>query len=276
MRKMGGVWKKIPITYAFMWIGNLALAGMPFFAGYYSKDMILEATYAAGECISHFAYWMGIVAAFMTAFYSWRLLWLTFHGTPRMDHHTFDHAHEAPKIMWMPLLILAAGAIFAGFLGFPYFVGSKRFDFWGSSVVTAAHDVLDKAHHIPELYEYLPTLVGVVGIALGIFLYSKAKAIPPKIAQALPLFYKLSLNKFYIDELYNCLFVKSAWALGRLFSKGDRNVIDALGPDGAAVLSNQAASRFSRFQTGFIFNYASVMIGGMVLFIAYLLWTYWS
>ena len=110
MRNMGGVWKKIPVTYAFMWIGNLALAGMPFFAGYYSKDMILEATFAAGPGVGTYAYWVGILAAFMTAFYSWRLLWLTFHGKPRMDHHTFDHAHESPKIMLLPLLVLVAGA----------------------------------------------------------------------------------------------------------------------------------------------------------------------
>ena len=273
MRNMGGVWKKIPITYAFMWIGNLALAGIPFFAGYYSKDMILEATYAAGNNIGVFAYWVGILAAFMTAFYSWRLLWLTFHGTPRMDHHTYDHAHEAPKIMWIPLVILAAGALFAGVLGYPYFVGKARFKFWGDSLVTRHHDILDQAHHIPHWAVLLPTAVGVVGILLGIFLYSKGKNIPGKIASALPSLYKLSLNKFYIDELYNALFVKPAWVLGRFFSvTGDRKVIDGLGPDGVASASQKTAGRFSRFQTGFIFNYAAIMIAGVVVFIGYLLW----
>jgi NADH-quinone oxidoreductase subunit L len=277
MRNMGGVWKKIPLTYAFMWIGNLALAGMPFFAGYYSKDMILEATFAAGHDIAIFAYWAGIAAAFMTAFYSWRLLWLTFHGTPRMDHHTFDHAHEAPKIMWMPLLILVAGALFTGFLGYPYFVGKKRFDFWGDSLVTVKHDILDKAHHIPEWAILLPTAVGVVGILLGIFLYSVGKAIPGKLASWFKPLYKLSLNKFYIDEIYNVVFVKSAWVLGRVFSTtGDKNIIDRFGPDGFAALSNRAAGRFSRMQTGFIFNYAAIMIAGIVIFTGYLLWTTWS
>ena len=283
MRNMGGVWKKIPLTYAFMWIGNLALAGMPFFAGYYSKDMILEAAYAAGShvesarSIGLFAYWVGIVAAFMTAFYSWRLLWLTFHGTPRMDHHTFDHAHEAPKIMWMPLLVLTAGALFAGWLGYPYFVGKERLAFWGGSLVTRHHDVLDQAHHIPHWAILLPTAVGVIGILLGIFLYGKAKNVPAKIASAVPGLYKLSLNKFYIDELYNALFVRSAWTLGRFFSNtGDRQIIDRLGPDGVALVSQKAANRFSRFQTGFIFNYAAVMIAGIVIFIGYLLWTYWA
>jgi len=277
MRNMGGVWKKIPITYAYMWIGNLALAGMPFFAGYYSKDMILEATYAAGPGLAYTAYWLGIVAAFMTAFYSWRLMWLTFHGKPRMDHHTYDHAHEAPKIMWMPLLVLAAGAIFAGYLGFDYFVGEKRLDFWGNALVTQEDDILHLAHHIPEWAELLPTLVGVVGIALGIFLYSKGKQIPGMIARALPFLYKLSLNKFYIDELYNFLFVKPAWILGRVFSQqGDKKLIDGLGPDGVAAISSKTAQRFSRFQTGFVFNYAAVMIAGIVVFLGYLLWTYRS
>jgi NADH-quinone oxidoreductase subunit L len=275
MRKMGGVWKKIPITYTFMWIGNLALAGMPFFAGYYSKDMILEATYAAGPGIGHFAYFIGVLAAFMTAFYSWRLLWLTFHGKPRMDHHTFDHAHEAPKIMWMPLLVLAAGALFAGKLGYDFFVGEGRVEFWNHSLVTAPHDILHLAEQDPSWSVFFPTEVGIVGIILAIFLYGYRTQIPGMVANVLKPLYKLSLNKFYIDELYNCLFVKPAWALGRLFSKSDRQVIDGIGPDGVASLSNRTAGRFSRFQTGFIFNYAAVMIAGVVVFIAYLLWAYW-
>lgn len=277
LRKMGGVWKKIPITYVYMWIGNLALAGIPFFAGYYSKDMILEATYAAGKGIGHFAYWAGIVAALMTAFYSWRLLWLAFHGKPRMDHHTYDHAHEAPKIMWMPLLLLAFGAIFAGFLGHHYFVGHERMAFWGSSLVTNEHDILHKAHSVKEWVALLPTLMGIVGIAVAIFLYGKRTDIPGKVASALQPLYQLSLNKFYIDELYQMLFVNPAWKLGSFFSqKGDRGVIDRFGPDGAASFSQRVAARFSALQTGFIFNYAAVMIGGVVLFLGYLLWNVWK
>lgn len=274
---MGGVWKKIPLTYAFMWIGNLALAGMPFFAGYYSKDMILEATFAAGHDIGRFAYWIGVLAAFMTAFYSWRLLWLAFHGTPRMDHHTFDHAHEAPKIMWMPLLILVAGALLAGVLGYPYFVGEERFEFWGNSLVTGEHDIISHAHHVAEWAAYLPTLVGIAGIALGIFLYSKGKNIPAKIASALQPLYKLSLNKFYFDELYHVVFTKTAWMLGRVFSQtGDKRIIDGLGPDGVAQISHKTSQRLSRLQTGFIFNYAAMMVAGVVVFLGYLLWVFQS
>jgi NADH-quinone oxidoreductase subunit L len=275
LRCMGGLWKKIPITYVYMWLGNLALAGVPFFAGYYSKDMILESTYAAGEGVGHLAYWAGIIAAFMTAFYSWRLLWLAFHGETRADHHTFDHAHEAPAIMWVPLLILAAGALFAGWMGFEHFVGHGRAAFWGTSLVHGEHDVIHAAHSVPKWVVLTPTLVGILGIALGILLYGYLKHIPQKIASAVPFLYRLSLNKFYIDELYNCLFVRPALCVAKIFATGgDRQVIDHYGPDGAARVTNRFANRLSRLQTGFIFNYAAIMVVGIVVLIAYLLWKY--
>jgi NADH-quinone oxidoreductase subunit L len=275
LRRMGGLWKKIPITYAYMWLGNLALAGVPFFAGYYSKDMVLEATYAAGAGVGHLAYWSGIIAAFMTAFYSWRLLWLAFHGKTRADHHTFDHAHEAPKIMWMPLLVLALGAVLAGVLGFDYFVGEGRKAFWGNSLFYTKHDVIHAAHQLPHWVAYLPTFAGILGIALGIMLYSKYSAIPSKIAQSVPFLYRLSLNKFYIDEIYNIIFVQTALKLGAVFSKrGDRDVIDYYGPDGVARLSSRVSRRFGLWQSGFVFHYAAVMVVGVVVFIAYLLWKY--
>lgn len=274
LRHMGGIWKKIPITYAFMWIGSLALAGIPFFAGYFSKDMILESTFAAGQGIGMFAYWAGILAAFMTAFYSWRLLWLAFHGTPRMDHHSFDHAHEAPKIMWMPLLVLAAGALFSGIWAAPHFIGDGRAAFWGASLVNFENDIIDAAHHAPAWVAHLPWLIGLVGIALGIFLYGKRTDIPAKLANRMRPLYKLSLNKLYFDEIYQVVFVKPAWFLGRVFSDIiDRLVINQLGPDGAAFLSHKTATRFSRFQTGFVFNYAAVMVAGVVILLGYLLWT---
>src|SRR3990167_1315746 len=111
---MGGIWKLIPVTYAMMWIGSLALAGVPFFAGYYSKDLILESEWASNSAVGHFAYYMGIAAALMTAFYSWRLIIMTFHGKPRADHHTMEHVHESPAVMIVPFVVLAIGAIFSG------------------------------------------------------------------------------------------------------------------------------------------------------------------
>src|SRR5690606_16678005 len=118
---------------------------------------------AVGSDIAMMAYGLGVLAAFMTAFYSWRLLWLAFHGEPRMDQHIYDHAHEAPKIMWMPLLVLVAGALFSGWLGYDYFVGEKRIAFWAVSLVTSEYDILHAAHNIPYWAIILPTLVGVAG-----------------------------------------------------------------------------------------------------------------
>lgn len=276
LRKMGGIWFKIPVTYVFMWIGNLALAGMPFFAGYFSKDMILEASYAFGNDVGYFAYWAGVLAAFMTAFYSWRLLWLAFHGKPRMDNHTFDHAHEPPRSMIFPLFILVAGALLSGWLGYDLFVGEGRVRFWGNSLVTSSHDILHDAHNIPSWAIFLPTVVGIVGIALGIFLYGKRADLPTKMAERVRPLYNLSLNKFYIDEIYHVVFVKTAWVLGRFFSKQDRQTIDRVGPDGAALASQHVARRFSLLQTGFVFNYAAIMVTGVVVFLAYLLWIYRS
>ncbi len=275
LRRMGGLWRKIPITYAYMWLGNLALAGIPFFAGYYSKDMILEATYAAGSDLGHLAYWAGILAAFMTAFYSWRLLWLAFHGKTRADHHTYDHAHEAPAIMWVPLLVLAIGAVLAGALGHGYFVGHERRAFWGHSLYRIKHDVIYMAHHGPHWVAQVPTLAGVIGIALAIFLYGYRSKVPGRVASALPFLYRLSLNKFYIDELYAAVFVRPALKLAAVFAqKGDRETIDYYGPDGAARLSSRIATRLSAWQTGFVFHYAALMIVGVVVFIGYLVWKY--
>lgn len=275
LRRMGGLWRKIPITYVYMWLGNLALAGIPFFAGYYSKDMILEATYAAGAGLGHMAYWAGILAAFMTAFYSWRLLWLAFHGKTRADHHTFDHAHEAPAIMWAPLAVLATGTVVAGAWGHYYFVGHGRRHFWDGSIFHQKGDVIRMAHHLPHWVAQVPTLVGVLGIALGIFLYGYRTKLPAKIAATVPFLYCLSLNKFYIDELYASLFVRPALRLASVFAqKGDRETIDYYGPDGVARFSTRMAMRFSAWQTGFVFHYAAMMVVGVAALIAYLLWKY--
>ncbi|MBT6093264.1 MAG: NADH-quinone oxidoreductase subunit L, partial [Rhodospirillaceae bacterium] len=165
MRKMGGIWKMVPATYALMWIGSLALAGVPFFAGYYSKDIILEAAYGAHTGIGMYAFWLGIAAAFLTAFYSWRLLFMTFHGTPRADEVTMAHVHESPKVMILPLFFLAAGAVFAGYIGYESFVGHKAAEFWGNSIlILDSHKALENAHHVPLWVKLAPLVVGVIGI----------------------------------------------------------------------------------------------------------------
>ncbi len=269
MRKMGGIYKLIPQTYALMWIGNLALAGIPFFAGYYSKDMLLEASFAAGSTVGLFAYWLGIAAAFMTAFYSWRLLFLTFHGKPRADRHTMAHVHESPLVMMGPLYVLAAGAVFAGWGFHDFFIGEHRMDFWGSSSsVLTGNDTIEKAEHGPEWVKYLPTLIGLAGISLAYFFYMKATKLPGKIAAAFKPLYNLSFNKWYFDELYNLIGVIPAFFIGKkLWKIGDGKIIDGLGPDGVAAMIARSSRGTSKVQTGYVYHYAFAMLVGVVLFI---------
>jgi NADH-quinone oxidoreductase subunit L len=149
---MGGLWNKIPITYVLMWIGSLSLAGIPFFSGYFSKDAILAAAWASGTAVGRYSFCLGVFTAFLTAFYSWRLLIMTFHGTCRADHETQHHIHESPWVMLLPLFVLAAGAIFAGYLAAPYFIGDDRTAFWKAAIlVLPAHDALAGAEHNPAI-----------------------------------------------------------------------------------------------------------------------------
>ncbi|MBT3627039.1 MAG: NADH-quinone oxidoreductase subunit L, partial [Rhodospirillaceae bacterium] len=163
MRKMGGIWKAIPLTYTLMWIGSLALAGVPFFSGFFSKDIILESAFAAETGLGYYAYAAGIAAAILTALYSWRLIILTFHGKPRADEKVMAHVHESPAIMTVPLILLAVGAIVAGYLLLPM-VGSHS-DFWGTSILVLPHNnALEGAHHVAFWVKALPTIVAVIGI----------------------------------------------------------------------------------------------------------------
>src|SRR5206468_5814551 len=157
MRRMGGLWNKIPYTYAVMWIGSLSLAGIPFFAGYYSKDTILAASWASGTAVGRYSFCLGIFTAFLTAFYSWRLLIMTFHGKPRADEETMHHVHESPWVMLIPLFVLAAGAAVAGYFAEEYFVGAGRAAFWKSSIlVLPGHDSIGAAEELSGIIEFLP------------------------------------------------------------------------------------------------------------------------
>ena len=272
LRRMGGLWKKIPITYAMMWIGSLALAGIPIFAGYYSKDIILESAFAANSTVGTFAYVLGILAALLTAFYSWRLIYMAFHGKPRGDHHAHDHAHEAPAAMWVPLLVLVIGAIGSGIGFHEYFVGHARTEFWHGTLFEGGGEILHKAHAIPEWAALLPTIVGVVGILFATLFYILRPGLPIMCAIFLSPLYKLSLNKFYIDELYHLIFVRPVRFLASfLWKRGDQQTIDRFGPDGAALFSQGVGCGFSKLQTGFIFDYAVIMVIGVVGFLGYLL-----
>lgn len=300
MRNMGGVFKKIPATYALMWIGSLALAGIPFFAGYYSKDIMLEAAFADHSWFGTFAYWMGIAAAFMTAFYSGRLLFLTFHGKPRMDHHTFDHAHESPPVMLTPLMVLAFGALFAGFLGYSGFVGGSsehkivveseahvvkepvisnapvleeethdeelnRFVFWGDSIkVLPANDTVEHAHHVDLWVKLLPTIMGVLGLFFSWVFYSKKPQLPSNVVARFPKIHALFFRKWFFDEIYNATFVKNAICAGKIFWKADKQIVDGVGPDGVAARSMDVGRLMKKAQTGYVFHYAFIMMIGVV------------
>ncbi|MFZ4542034.1 MAG: NADH-quinone oxidoreductase subunit L [Rickettsiales bacterium] len=272
MRKMGGIWRKIPYTYAFMWIGSLALAGIPLFAGFYSKDGILEAAYAAGSTQGYVAFTLGIVAAFMTAFYSWRLLFMTFHGTPRADKHTMGHVHESPPIMLLPLVPLVLGAIFAGAIGYyAWGILDPELHFWNGSITILAHHA---EHHAPFLIHHAPLIAGVSGISLAFLFYIRRPELPVMLKMRFTGLYQFLLNKWYFDELYDRIFVKPALALGGwLWRFFDTRIIDGLGPNGAAFVSRIVGRRASQVQTGFLYHYAFSMIIGLLVLMTWLAYT---
>jgi len=280
MRKMGGLWRKIPYTYALMWIGSLALAGIGLegvfgFAGFYSKDYILEIAFMSGS----FVYELGLIAAFMTAFYSWRLIIMTFHGQSRADHHTQEHVHESPLVMLLPLVPLALGAVFAGWYGYDWFVqnlvaGSDDTTvntFWGKSLIPMVgfdHDA--RSEDFESYGRWLPLIAALSGIAMAYLFYVKKPEWPGKVARGLGAVYRLVYNKYYFDEIYNALFVRPARCLGDiLWKRGDDGFIDRFGPDGFAGLAVRLATRASALETGYVYTYAFVMVIGVAGFVTW-------
>jgi NADH-quinone oxidoreductase subunit L len=273
MRRMGGLWSKIPYTYAVMWIGSLALCGIPFFAGYFSKDMILSASWAAGTAVGRYSYCLGTFTAFLTAFYSWRLLIMTFHGKPRMDEETAHHLHESPWVMLIPLFVLAAGAICTGFLFEHWFVGEGRGEFWKHSIlVLPQHDSIGRAEEVSAFIAYLPLVAALLGIAIAYLCYSLEPGIPVRLATRFRALYLFLLNKWYFDELYDLLFVRTAFTLGDgLWKGGDGMIIDGFGPDGISAATRELAREASRLQTGYVYHYAFAMLIGVVALVTWYL-----
>ena len=270
MRKMGGIWKQVKFTYAMMWIGTLALVAVPPFAGYYSKDLVLEAAYAAHTSVGQYAFVLGIAAAVLTAFYSGRLLFMTFHGEPRADKDVMDHVHESPLVITIPLAGLAIGAIFAGMVGYEVLVGDGRVDFWRDSILVLGADVIEEAHHVPAWVVWAPMVVTVLGLGLSYHLYMRRPDIPGRLAAQYPGVYKFLLNKWYFDELYDFLFVRPAFWIGRLlWKRGDEGTIDRFGPDGLSASVIAGARRLGAIQTGYLYHYAFAMIIGIALFVSW-------
>ena len=276
MRKMGGIWKKIPITYALMWVGSLALAGIPFFAGYYSKDLILEAAWAASSNSGYFAFWLGCLAAFLTAFYSWRVLLLTFHGNFNSSKEVLDHVHESPIVMLIPLFVLALGAIFSGWYFYNDFVGYNWKEFWGNSIfISEKHKAFKLAHYVPLWVKYLPIFLAILGILCAYLFYVLNPNLPKILSKKFSPIYNLFFNKWYFDELYDYLFVKSFIKFGNFFwKKGDEGTIDRFGPNGISKLVKNISSKSIIIQSGYIYHYAFAMLIGLVVLITWLLMDY--
>jgi NADH-quinone oxidoreductase subunit L len=275
MRKMGGIWRKIPLTYAYMWIGSLALAGIPLFAGFYSKDLIIESAFAAKTGVGQYAFWLGVIAAALTAFYSWRLIFMTFHGTSRADQGVLDHVHESPLTMTVPMGVLAVGAVLSGIALAGLFTGEGSAAFWGKSLYVAAnHTALVDAHHVPAWVKGLPIAVAFGGIFLAWHFYIRKPALAPQLAADFPEIHAFLYNKWYFDELYDVIFVRPAKWIGRmLWQEGDGRVIDGFGPNGIAAVTLDFARRAARIQTGYVYHYAFAMLIGVAVFVSYYLFT---
>ena len=273
MRRMGGLWSKIPVTYVTMWVGALSLSAIPFFSGYYSKDTILDAAWAAGTPVGRYAWVLGTVAALMTAFYISRVMFMTFHGESRADEEAMHHAHESPWVMLIPLIVLAIGATFFGFLGFKFFVGEERAGFWkGSILVLPQYDSLAIAEGVPLLVRYMPLVFALIGIAIAYAFYIADPRLPVRLASQFRALYLFLLNKWYFDELYDWIFVRTSFVLGDgLWKSGDGAVIDGLGPDGVASVTRDLARQASRLQTGYLYHYAFAMMIGLVAIVTWYL-----
>ena len=304
MRKMGGVWKPMKITYVIMLIGTLAITGVGIpgtnfgFAGFFSKDAIIESAFAAsseGLPFAKFAFWMGILAAFLTSFYSWRLAFMTFTGAFRGDAHGGHHdddahahavhaahveghhdahaedgvapAHESPLVMLIPLIILAFGAVFAGFVFNDAFVGEGSHEFWGHAIyISPENHILHERHNVPEWVKFTPLIVTVLGLLGAMFVYLWNKGLGEKIAKATGPIHAFLYNKWYFDELYDAVFVKGARALGDFFWKvGDQKVIDGI-INGIANDTNILSKKSVKVQSGYVYHYAFIMLIALVAF----------
>ncbi|MCF3947062.1 NADH-quinone oxidoreductase subunit L [Acidiphilium sp. AL] len=268
IRRMGGLWRKLPVTYVTMWAGALALAAIPPFSGFYSKDAILAAAFADHSASAMFGWLLGTLAAGLTAFYIVRLLLMVFHGTPRGPREAIAHAHESPLVMLGPLIVLAVGALASGFLLAPSFIGGRFGAFWSSSIALPAHGaVMQALHLVPVWAERMPLLLAIAGIGVAYWLYELAPGLPARLARALPGLYAFLLNKWYFDELYDAVFVRPAWRLARfIWRVGDEEVIDGI-PDGIARLTSDASGQAVKLQSGSIAVYGFVMLIGLTVLI---------
>jgi NADH-quinone oxidoreductase subunit L len=271
MRKMGGLVALLPRTYIVMLIGTLALTGFPLTAGFFSKDAIIEAAFVAKGIASPFAFGLTVAAAFLTAVYAWRLMFMTFHGKPRAPGEVMSHAHESPAVMMVPLYLLALGALVAGYLFKDYFIGHHAAAFWGKALyLSSDNKILDDIHHVPAAVFWAPTVAMAAGFLVSWYCYIWRPDVPGRIAGQHVLIYRFLLNKWYFDEIYDFLFVNPAKKLGHfLWRKGDGWLIDGFGPDGISARIQDITGRIVKLQTGFVYHYAFAMLIGVALLITF-------
>jgi NADH-quinone oxidoreductase subunit L len=296
MRHMGGLAKKIPITYWMMIIGTLALTGVGIpglpigFAGFFSKDAIIETAYGLGGNLGTFGFWTLVIAALFTSFYSWRLIHLTFHGDPRPapahghddhahghdDHGSaYDNAHESPAVMLVPLYVLAAGAVLAGFIWHENFVGHAEHiaHFFAGSLVVDEH-VVEATHGVPLWVKWSSTIAMLIGFAVAWYMYMVDRSAPARLAAANPGLYKFLLNKWYFDELYDRLFVRPTLYVGRALWKGfDDWLVDQTLVEGLGNRVKDVTARVVKLQSGYLYHYAFVMLIGIALLLAWVIAT---
>src|SRR5487761_1904742 len=262
IRNMGGLKNKIPFTFFVMCIGTLALTGFPLTAGYFSKDAIIEAASVSTNPMAAYGYLMTLGAAALTAFYSWRLIFKTFHGEPHDQEH-YEAAHEAPLTMLVPIGILAVGSIFAGFPFKELFAGHAVGEFFRESLKMNPH-IIEEMHHIPETIAFLPTVMMLIGAYISYVFYIRRPYLPVELARQQPLLYRFLLNKWYFDELYDLIFVRPAKWIGRfLWKVGDGYIIDGFGPDGVSARVLDVTRNVVRLQTGYLYHYAFAMLIGV-------------
>jgi NADH-quinone oxidoreductase subunit L len=267
---MGALRDRIPFTYATMVIGTLALTGFPLTAGYYSKDAIIEAAYVGTNPMAVYGLLCTVGAAALTAFYSWRLIFKTFHGTPH-DRHHYEAARESPMVMLVPLAFLAAGSLFAGYPFKELFAGPGVAEFFRQSLRFASDNhVLEDMERVPYLISILPTLMMVLGFAVAWQFYIRRPELPVALAREHGTLYRFLLNKWYFDELYDLVLVRPTLWLGRLLWKGgDGWLIDGFGPDGVSARVLDVTRSVVRLQTGYLYHYAFAMLIGVAALITW-------
>jgi NADH-quinone oxidoreductase subunit L len=303
MRNMGGLAKKIPITYAMMLIGTLALTGVGIpgtsigFAGFFSKDAIIESAFAYGGTVGSMAFWLLVIAAGFTSFYSWRLVHLTFHGSPRDPQHShtahpdpdhaapethhepidddnahdhshgsaYDHAHESPNVMLVPLYVLAAGAVLAGvvFYGM-FFHDVEHIEHFFAGSLFVDHELIEAAHHVPLWVKLSATIAMIVGFLVAFQMYIRDTSLPGRLARRNPGLYQFLLNKWYFDELYDRIFVQPAMWIGSAFWRGfDDWLIDGKITEGLGRRVQGVTSWVVKLQSGYLYHYAFAMLIGV-------------